>query len=818
VALSSSIALDAGPCGGAPRPPLKVIRLITGLEIGGAELGLLESLRHFDRKRFQFVVACLYNNGSVGRQIEALGVPVFDMRMRSFCDPAGLLRLWRFLKAARPDILHTHLFRANVWGRLLGGALGVPVILSSEHSMTHDDIEGHRRTPLLSAIDTGTARCCDKIIAVSEATRKYLVENSIPEEKIEVVLNSIDTVRFAAGGHGEAIRTEFGLAGAEVVTIVARLHPNKNHALLIEAFSRLHARRPQAKLLIVGSGPLEPALRAQAEVGAPGAVVFAGARGDIPAIMAASDVVVLCSEREPFGKALVEAMAAARPVIGSAVDGIPEVVVDRETGLLVPPGNCAALAEAMETLLANPEMAASMGRAGQLRAQKHFDIRKSVERFQDIYSELYAKRTAAAGKPGRAKAGAATAERSVPAAAAMGKPGLRNTGEPNTGEPLQVLCVCEPLAAGVPVYVEQLVRKLEGPRIHFTVACPAKSILRQRLAGSAVTFAEVDMHRGLNPLTESRAMLQLWKLIRGKKFDVLHLHSSKAGLLGRLLARFRKLPTVFTPHCFSFESVHDINAKFRSYLMAERKLGKATDVLACVSSYERELALRYGIVPAERIVMVPCFVDVQRWTLRGYPEGLKSKLGISANYKVVGTVSRFHVQKAPLDFARMAELVLRQRPEITFLFIGEDGPLRGEFLQYLRSRGLAERVILEPWTDDPEYLTQCVAMMDVFVLNSLWEGSPLAIIEAMAMERPVVATDIPALREMVQEAGCGLLSSPGHPERMAADVLRVLDSPELAHTLGANGRREAMTKYSLDKIAERHAELYFSLAHPRARQ
>ena len=383
-------------------------------------------------------------------------------------------------------------------------------------------------------------------------------------------------------------------------------------------------------------------------------------------------------------------------------------------------------------------------------------------------------------------------------------------------EPLQVLCVCEPLAAGVPVYVEQLVRKLEGPRIHFTVACPARSILRQRLAGSAVTFAEVDMHRGLNPFTESRALMQLSKLIGRKRFDVLHLHSSKAGLVGRMIARFHKVPTVFTPHCFSFESVHDFNTKFRAYLMAERKLGKVTDVLVCVSSYERELALRYGIVPADRIVMVPCFVDLERWTWRGYPEGLKAKLGIPANHKVVGTVSRFHLQKAPLDFARTAELILRQRPEITFLFIGEDGPLRGEFQHYLRSRGLAERVIVEPWTDDPEYLTQCVALMDVFVLNSLWEGSPLAIIEAMAMERPVVATDIPALREMVQEAACGLLSSPGQPKRMVPDILRILDSPELARTLGANGRWEAMTRYSLYKIAERHAELYFSLARPEA--
>jgi len=130
---------------------------------------------------------------------------------------------------------------------------------------------------------------------------------------------------------------------------------------------------------------------------------------------------------------------------------------------------------------------------------------------------------------------------------------------------------------------------------------------------------------------------------------VLHLHSSKAGLLGRPLGRLCKLPTVFTPHCFSFESVPDINNRFRAYLMAERKLGQWTDVLVCVSSYERELALRYGIVPAGRIVMVPCFVDLRRWSPRGERGGVKTaevkqRLGIPPAHKVVGTVSRCTVR------------------------------------------------------------------------------------------------------------------------------------------------------------------------------
>jgi len=215
--------------------------------------------------------------------------------------------------------------------------------------------------------------------------------------------------------------------------------------------------------------------------------------------------------------------------------------------------------------------------------------------------------------------------------------------------------------------------------------------------------------------------------------------------------------------------------------------------------------------------MIPCFADTRRWSPGAYPRDLKNKLGIPADHKVVGTVSRFHRQKAPLDFARTAELVLRERSDITFLFIGEGGPLRSEFQEYLRTRGLSPRVILEPWTDDADHLAECVSLMDVFVLNSLWEGSPLAIIEAMAMERPIVATDIPALREMVQEAGCGLLSSPGRPDLMAPDVLRVLNSPELARALGSQGRKVAVEKYSLDTIARKHESLYFNLARPTVR-
>ena len=371
----------------ALRFPIKVVRLITGLEIGGAELGLRDNIRYFDRTKFSFVVICLYNNGSVGRQIEKLGIPVIDMRMRSFGDPAGLLRLCRTLKELKPDVLHTHLFRANVWGRLMGAMLSIPVVISSEHSLTQNDLAGYRRTRLLSIIDYCTALCCDRIIAVSEATKKRLLEAGIPERKIEVILNAVETELYEREENGDSIRKEFGLENAKVVTIVARLVGFKNHALLIEAFAGVVQRLPEAKLLIVGSGPLENELRARAEAAIPGSAIFAGNRDDIPAVMAASDIVLLSSNNEPFGKVLVEAMASGKPVIGTAVDGIPEVI-GTESGILVPRGDAPALADAIFRLLSDAELAAAMGQAGRKRAREKFNVRGAVRRMEELYIEL----------------------------------------------------------------------------------------------------------------------------------------------------------------------------------------------------------------------------------------------------------------------------------------------------------------------------------------------------------------------------------------------------------------------------------------------
>jgi glycosyltransferase involved in cell wall biosynthesis len=374
--------------------------------------------------------------------------------------------------------------------------------------------------------------------------------------------------------------------------------------------------------------------------------------------------------------------------------------------------------------------------------------------------------------------------------------------------PIKVLCVCGPVKSGVPVYVEQVVRRLEGSEFHFVVACPQGSILRKRLANTGIDIVDADM-RQLSILSSAKASFQLWRILKRGRFDIVHMHSSRAGLLGRPVCKLLGLRTVYTPHGFSFESIQSSKAKFRCYLLAEQILGRATDWMACVSEHEREKALRYRIVRAERACVIHGFADSNRWTQRPASISLKRELGIPLNSRVVGTVSRLCPDKAPKDFAAMAAALLRNCPEVRFVFVGEDGPLHAEVVGYIRQLGIQDRVILRTWTDN---ICEFVALMDVVVLNSLTEGLPLSLIEAMAMGKPIIATDLAATRELTANGGCGLLVPASDPEAMANAVQRLLESPEILATLGESGRRRMHSQYSVEQAVQKTAELYRELA------
>jgi len=288
---------------------------------------------------------------------------------------------WRYarvLRDERTELLHTHTHLAgNVLGRVAGRLARVPVL-------AHMHIENAFRSDRLGrtaqvALDDATARLCARIVAVSEATRRTLATQGYPRAKLEVVRNGVDLER------AEPVR----LAPSPAIVHVGRLAPVKGQLELIRALARIDG----ASLILVGrdlerGGAYERELRAEAERLRLGdRVVFAGGRDDVPAVLAGAEVFALPSLAEGLPLVVLEAMAQARPVVATPVGGTPEAV-DADTGVLVPPGDVGALAEALGQLLGDPQRARALGEAGRRRAEERFDAERMTARILEIYAEL----------------------------------------------------------------------------------------------------------------------------------------------------------------------------------------------------------------------------------------------------------------------------------------------------------------------------------------------------------------------------------------------------------------------------------------------
>ncbi len=366
-----------------------MLHVITSLDRGGAENHLLTLATHADRERFPMEVAVLCGAGELVPTFEAAGVPVHLIHARWRFDAAGLLRLAGVVKRGRYDIVHSHLFRADIYANLAAGGPGTsqPRLVSTRHN---DD--RFFLNPFIGLVHYLLSTRQDMIIAISDHVARFTIARGVCDPaRVRRVYHGLDSAESAAlDVEGQQLRAELGLgAGAFLVGNVGRLAPQKGQRHLVGAMPMLLERVPDAHLAIVGGGALEPYLRDLArEVGVPDHVHVLGPRKDVPAFMHAIDAFAMPSIWEGFGIVLLEAMAAARPIVASRVATIPEVVEDGETGLLVPPGDAVALADALTWLADSPAEARAMGEAGRQRLRTRFSLQKMVADTEGLYSEL----------------------------------------------------------------------------------------------------------------------------------------------------------------------------------------------------------------------------------------------------------------------------------------------------------------------------------------------------------------------------------------------------------------------------------------------
>lgn len=371
---------------------IKLLHLITTFSVGGAEMHLLSLVENMPKDGFDITVAFFKEEAQEARSLvpdfQALGVNVVDLSMANRWNCSALWRLYRLMKKERFDILHTHLIRADLIGPLVAKFAGVPIAITSVHN--NEVITYNLLVKSLLRI----ANCyVSQVIAISQAVKSSLIEGiGLSPSKVRVINYGIDTDSGGteASNQRDEVRRRLGISSdAIVVGTVGRLAQVKGHRYLIEGFAQVHRTHPNTKLLIVGHDDegLRPGLEKLAVRLGIGDELLLPGYMDGRLAMQAMDIFVLSSHLEGFGMVLLEAMLYKLPIVATNISAIPEIVVDGETGMLVPVADSEKLGQAIIYLLENPEKARKLAYRGRDHVFQRFSLGKMVEETVASYME-----------------------------------------------------------------------------------------------------------------------------------------------------------------------------------------------------------------------------------------------------------------------------------------------------------------------------------------------------------------------------------------------------------------------------------------------
>lgn len=365
----------------------RVCQLVHSLNVGGAEVLAARFARRLGGPK-QVSFACLDDFGPLGQRLRDEGYAVTVLDRRPGLDLACARRLRRLVREQRIDLIHAHQVTPFLYAAIGRGLSRRPPILFTEHGRFFPDYP-HRKRMLINPWLLGRN---DRVVAVGEGVKTALIEfEGFPRDRIEVVYNGIDLSRYGVDANDHAkTRAELGVRPNEFMILhVARLDPIKDHPTAVKAMKLLGNRQPGAKLFFVGGGPERATIEAAiAREGVGDRVTLLGERHDVPRLLAAADAFVLSSVSEGIPLTVLEAMAARTPVVATRVGGLPEVIVEGESGFLVSASDPAAMAQAFERLIVDPSLRARVAEEGRQRVERLFDEDAMMRRYDEIHREM----------------------------------------------------------------------------------------------------------------------------------------------------------------------------------------------------------------------------------------------------------------------------------------------------------------------------------------------------------------------------------------------------------------------------------------------
>lgn len=364
---------------------VNLIHVILKLDVGGLERVVIDLLRNLNLRIYNPILCCLEKYGTMIQEVNELGIDVIALGKKEEGLELSLIpRLAKILRQNKIDILHSHNSSPHFYSTLAGKVAGTPINIYTIHGQ-----ELHRADKLLSYMT-------DMIVAVSDDARKLMVRRGgIPQRKVMTILNGIDEGKYHSDVNVTLKKRSIGLAEDDlVIGIVARLAPEKDHNTLLEAFKIvLQKTNKKVKLVVVGDGNLRKELEEKARhISISENTIFLGERHDVPELLATFDLFVLSSLTEGISLTLLEAMAAGLPIVATNVGGNPEIVLNNQTGIIVPSRDPISMANGIVKVIGNINKAKQMGEMGKDRMAKVFSVKTMAKKYEEVYDKFLSQR------------------------------------------------------------------------------------------------------------------------------------------------------------------------------------------------------------------------------------------------------------------------------------------------------------------------------------------------------------------------------------------------------------------------------------------
>ena len=747
-----------------------VAETITKLAVGGAQLTVLELCRGVNRDLFEVVVLAgveADEEGTLAPEFRAAGIDCIDIpSLRRGINPlkdiqAGI-DLFRRFRTLRPAVVHTHSSKAGAIGRVAARLARVPVVVHTVHGWSFRLDGGSLSDRAAVIVERLLARLTTAIIVVSDVDRSAGLSHRIGAPgQYHLIRSGVQLDRFMEVASERAATEGHSASRAPVVGYVGRLAPQKDPATLIRAIALLRDRGVEARLEIVGDGVLRPDLEGLVEsLGLQDRVTFLGVRRDVSVLMAGFDVFALPSLWEGLPRTLIEAIAAGVPVVATAVNGVPEVVVDGETGLLVQARDIFGMARALQEVAERPDLAAARAAAGSLRIGA-FGSERMVSDVESLYARL-------AGTERRIRLAHVTT-------------GLER--------------------GGAETVLYRLTKNLDPSEFEIIViSLTGSGPMAAQLESLGIPVLALDLRGWRFPLS----FLALVCALRRFRADVVQTWLYHGDVVGGLAARLSGTPEVVW-------GVHQLYAGAAAPRSTTRKVARVAAALSSwlpnatiyCSDRAQTSHLRAGY-RSEHSVVIGNGIDVREFRPRPTErQQVRSVLALSEDTNVVGTVGRIVPAKDHQLLLRAMAIVMESTADVALVIAGEGADHAVQLRKQAEELGLSE---ICRWSTCQE-IPLVMNAFDLFVLSSVEEGFGNVIGEAMACGIPCVSTNTGAAKVLIETTG--LVVPVGDAVALAAAISRLLSlSQEDRNAMGVAARRRITEHFTVEAMAERYADLY----------